>query len=144
MAVLRDVNGGREYPLTRSSMTVGRAADCDIQLNAPSVSSRHAVLLRVGEGWFLSDLGSSNGTFVNHQRIKQNIRLNSGDLIDLCGAQFHFVGGGSLSSTRTRAFSLQESGDVSPKPTVVRSLEVGGSRPDVSPEAKLRAILEIS
>jgi serine phosphatase RsbU (regulator of sigma subunit) len=144
MAVLRDVNGGREYPLTRSSMTVGRAADCDIQLNAPSVSSRHAVLLRVGEGWFLSDLGSSNGTFVNHRRIKQNIRLNSGDRIDLCGAQFDFIGGGSLSSTRTRAFSLQEAGAVAPKPTVVRSLEVGGSRPDVSPEAKLRAIFEIS
>ncbi|MFL5342602.1 MAG: SpoIIE family protein phosphatase [Gemmataceae bacterium] len=142
MTVLRDANGGREYPLTKSSLTLGRAGDCDLHLNVPSVSSRHALLLRSGEGWFLSDLGSSNGTFVNGQRIKQSTRLQSGDLIDLCGAQFHFLEGPASHSGRTLAFSLQEPAPKGPKPTVVQALDVAG-RPEVSPEAKLRAILEM-
>jgi len=144
MAVLRDADGGREYALTQSSMTVGRAADCDIQLAAPSVSSRHALLLRSGEGWFLSDLGSSNGTFVNGQRIKQSTRLRGGDLLDLCGAQLNFIDTSASHTTRTLAFSLQEPPATAPKPTVMKALDVDGGRPEVSPESKLRAVLEIS
>ena len=143
MSVLRDATGEREYPLTKSSLTLGRAGDCDLHLNVPSVSSRHAMLLHSGEGWFLSDLGSSNGTFVNGQRIRQSTRLHAGDLIDLCGVQFHFLDGPASHTGRTLAFSLQEPPSRPPKPHVVQALDVAG-RPEVSPEAKLRAVLEIS
>ena len=60
--------------------TVGRA-ECDIELNDPDVSRRHAVLRRVDDGLAVEDLGSTNGTFVNEQRISGIVQVAEGDRI---------------------------------------------------------------
>src|SRR5262245_50518240 len=91
MAALRDTSTGREYPLRGPSMTVGRSVDCDIHINNPQGSGRHAMILCTDDTFYLSDLGSSNGTQVNGRRITESTRLRSGDMIDLCGPVFAFV-----------------------------------------------------
>lgn len=60
---------------------LGRAATCDIVLDDPSVSRRHARLIRSGEQVTIEDLRSSRGTFVNGQRIAAPRSLRTGDLV---------------------------------------------------------------
>jgi ABC transport system ATP-binding/permease protein len=62
---------------------IGRAADADIVVNLPTISARHARLFRRGDDIVLEDLGSSNGTFVNHRRIHQPTILRPGDIVGL-------------------------------------------------------------
>src|SRR4051812_45289570 len=63
-------------------MTVGKAPENDVAVEAdPTVSHLHAVLERFSAGWCVSDLGSSNGTWVNGERIWSSRRLRPGDEI---------------------------------------------------------------
>src|SRR5262245_3642845 len=62
---------------------IGRATDCDLVLTSSEVSSRHCRLIRTVDGWVLEDLGSSNGTWVNEQRITSAVRVTPNDRITL-------------------------------------------------------------
>ena len=70
----------KSFALAKAKYQVGRAAGSDIQLPEDSVSSRHAQLERAGGGWKLTDLQSTNGTFVNDQRI-DSVELKPGDRV---------------------------------------------------------------
>lgn len=65
----------------RPGATVGRHPACEIQLNDNFVSTQHARLTREADGWWVTDLGTTNGTFVNEARAKRPTRLNPGDTI---------------------------------------------------------------
>ena len=74
---------GKEYKskhieITGGRLTIGRSLDCDIILRDDQVSSRHAQLILNDRAYWLQDLGSTNGTLINENRIIQQ-RLNSGD-----------------------------------------------------------------
>ena len=60
---------------------VGRDETASLCLRHPSVSRRHAVLIRGREGWILEDCGSTNGTFVNGARLTEGVMLRHGDII---------------------------------------------------------------
>src|SRR5438876_922619 len=107
MAVLRDSNSGREYPLNGPSLVLGRAITCDINLPEARVSARHASIEQSGGGWHIIDLGSSNGTRLNGLRIDGRTRLRSGDWIDLCGASLIFVD----DPASRPVFSFRDAGD---------------------------------
>jgi FHA domain/DUF1707 SHOCT-like domain len=63
----------------RGSVVIGRSRACGCVLGDPSVSRKHA-LIRHGEGaWWLSDLGSMNGTYVNGPRIVDDVEIRPGD-----------------------------------------------------------------
>jgi len=67
--------------MTKTNMIlIGRLENCDLTLDNPEVSRRHAVVRQVGEAYVIEDLNSSNGTFVNDQAIKR-ADLHEGDLI---------------------------------------------------------------
>ena len=62
--------------------TVGKAAENDVALeDDPTASHLHAIVERVPAGWCVTDLGSSNGTWVNGERIWSSHRLRNGDEI---------------------------------------------------------------
>ena len=74
-AVLRGVSGtyfGKIVPL-RGRLVIGRGSDCDLVLDEPEMSRRHAVIENSGDGVFLRDLGSSNGTFVNGVQVRNAV-----------------------------------------------------------------------
>jgi pSer/pThr/pTyr-binding forkhead associated (FHA) protein len=60
---------------------VGRSADNPIHIDDPKASRRHAVIERQAQAYLIRDLDSSNGTFVNDQRITQAVLLRVGDEI---------------------------------------------------------------
>jgi hypothetical protein len=74
------VSGRRQVDLSGDRVTVGKSDENDVVLEAdPTVSRLHAVLERFPAGWCVNDLGSSNGTFLNGERIWAPQRLRHGD-----------------------------------------------------------------
>jgi pSer/pThr/pTyr-binding forkhead associated (FHA) protein len=71
---------GREWRVT-DELVVGRGGDSDVVLADPTVSRRHASVSAEGETAVVEDLGSSNGTFVNGDRVVDPSRAAEGDEI---------------------------------------------------------------
>ena len=74
--------GGRRTVLAGSHVTLGRSRECDVQVDDPNVSRRHAELRHENGAWHVIDLGSTNGIKVNRHRVEQ-AELHHGDRITL-------------------------------------------------------------
>jgi len=72
-----------EIRLDRQRITIGRRPDNDICLAYPAVSGAHAAIVTILEDSFLEDLGSTNGTFVNGERVGGRVSLRAGDRLRL-------------------------------------------------------------
>jgi DNA-binding response OmpR family regulator len=81
---------GREHPLTGDAITIGRAVENDIVITSKRVSREHAQVRR--EGWrvMLEDLGSTNGTFLNDERVLAPVALHDEDRITVGDVVFVF------------------------------------------------------
>jgi len=67
----------KEYPVTKDEMTIGRLPDNDIVIDYPAVSGRHCKITLVGETYFVEDLNSTNGVFVNAAKtLKAGLKNN--------------------------------------------------------------------
>lgn len=66
---------------TQNEITIGRIKECDILLAKNNVSKKHTKLMRVGSGFQIVDLGSTNGTYVNGRRIETTYDWKEGDKI---------------------------------------------------------------
>jgi len=71
-------------------VTIGRLAECELSVNDPNVSRRHAQVRVNGSDVLVVDLGSTNGTKVNGQRIKGEQVLADGDIISLGATHLRF------------------------------------------------------
>ncbi len=71
------------YELNQGVVTLGRDITNDIVINDPEVSRHHCRLTQGGGGYTLEDLGSTNGTFVNGQRLTGARPLQPGDMVGL-------------------------------------------------------------
>lgn len=74
---------GKVYNLSGVNITIGRDINSEIVINIPEVSRRHAQFRMEGGGYYLEDLGSTNGTFVNGQRLDRPHRMRDGETIML-------------------------------------------------------------
>jgi ABC transport system ATP-binding/permease protein len=74
---------GQEYELKQEKTTIGRDASCDIVVSIAAVSRRHSGISRDSSQYYVEDLGSSNGTLVNGEKISQRRQLKDGDLVAL-------------------------------------------------------------
>lgn len=88
---------GRQYQLDTSAarMILGRDASADIVVSSESVSRRHCALSRDAQGWWLEDLSSTNGTFVNDEAISKKL-LRAGDRIRVGDTTFKLHGSGDI------------------------------------------------
>ena len=83
LTLLQGPTPGQVYELTQPSFTIGRDANNAIVIQGAGISRNHAELTRQGSSYIIQDLGSSNGTSVNGQRITGPQVLKSGDQIKL-------------------------------------------------------------
>ncbi len=72
---------GTSLPLKESGMLIGRNPECTLVLEDDFASGRHARVYATEEGWFVEDLGSTNGTFVEQQRITGSVPLKMGSAL---------------------------------------------------------------
>jgi hypothetical protein len=97
------LEGVRRVDLDGGRVTVGKGEGNDIVLEDPRVSRLHASLEEFAEGWCVNDLGSSNGTFVNGDRIWSARRLRHGDEIRLGQSRLLFRSSADAASERTES-----------------------------------------
>jgi hypothetical protein len=84
--VERGPGAGQLVELKPGPLVIGRASVSDLRLQHPSISRRHAQFKRIGEQFFVKDLGSQNGTFVNKNKIETEMEVFPGDLIAMGNA----------------------------------------------------------
>jgi two-component system, cell cycle response regulator len=87
---------GSRYPLKDKPLLIGRGEDCEIRIQDHSVSRKHARIDPSPEGVALTDVGSTNGTFVNDVMIRGSAALHDGDYIRVGNCIYRFLVGGNV------------------------------------------------
>jgi FHA domain len=85
-------------PLNKDRMTLGRRPYNDIVVDNLAVSGEHAALQVIGQDYFIEDLNSTNGTYINEQKIKRQI-LKNGDVIEIGKYAIQYVQDGLATPT---------------------------------------------
>ncbi len=152
MAVLEVVKGltpGRKFLVEGQHAVLGRHPDCDVVLDVAAVSRHHAKIIHETGRYFLEDLGSRNGTFINGQMIHGRAALQEGDQVGICDLAFHFHLDQDEPTGSIMPLLVDDSPDEKIRSsTVMSKLDVSSSwRADLlvaRPEVKLKAMVEIS
>lgn len=86
-----------KFELNKPTMVIGRHPECDIQITDNAVSGKHALIEVAKNDYmtdvtdvFISDTGSTNGSFVNDQPVTGRRRLNNNDVVRIGWNSFHF------------------------------------------------------
>jgi len=162
MATLVVVIDGKEteFDLEEGQTQIGRHPDCRIAITQGSVSGKHAMIHGEGGEFALEDTGSRNGTFLNDERIEGRVELNHDDAIRFgeARARFHDPAKAQKATTGSSSATVSaigatvdlggglvnfdEEGEATITGEMAGSGRFGGL--DINPEAKLKAVLEIS
>jgi len=134
-ATLQILNGktaGTKHPLSQPITRIGRHPDCEIQIDISAASRFHAHVVKDGESYLIEDLGSRNKTFVNSKATDGRVALRDNDRVKICDLLF--------------VFRSEKPADEDVEGSQVLSTWATSSVDNlkVKPEAKLRAIVEIS
>jgi serine phosphatase RsbU (regulator of sigma subunit) len=92
LLVLKGPNAKQSLSLEKDRTLLGRNATCDIVFPANdfAVSREHACIARAQNKFFIEDLGSRNGTYVNNQAVKEKTQLKDNDQIRICDFLYSF------------------------------------------------------
>jgi len=153
LRALRGLNPGQVFPLEGESVILGRHPDCDIVLEIGAISRQHARIIRIKDEYFVEDLHSRNGTFVNENVVEGRQKLGEDDQLRICDLVFVFHHGPpgepptQRSDDTVHGAMMVDDGRLNSTSTIVSKVDISsgraGLRLTVNPEAKLKALLEI-
>jgi serine phosphatase RsbU (regulator of sigma subunit) len=159
LKVLQGSEPGQVFDLSGERWVVGRSPECDVVLDVAAVSRRHAILLyetglneEAGD-FFVQDLGSRNGTYINMQRVNDRALIRDGDKMLICDVLFQFSNPpsmlGGMSPDGSSLLALGEHPQEPSTSTIMATLDVDRAgtvswRMSAKPEAQLEAMVEIS
>ena len=91
VAVLQPLAKGKYIAIDRAVVLVGRSADCDAVITtSKKISRRHCCLVQVDELFYVRDLGSMNGVWLNGSRVNREARIGHGDKIAIGDVEYLF------------------------------------------------------
>lgn len=122
LIVRRGPQPNQVFELNKDIITVGRDITNDITINDPEVSRHHLRLTRGAGGFTIEDLGSTNGTFINGQRLSGARPMNVGDMV-------------GLGETVTLAYDLARAPGMAPSPGPEAPQTVAAPRSPDQPSA---------
>jgi sigma-B regulation protein RsbU (phosphoserine phosphatase) len=93
LVLLTGARAGERFRLDKDRTVIGRHPGCDIVVDSAAVSRQHAAVMLQGDGCWIEDLGSRNGTLINGHRIVERRRLEHADEIGVCDQRFTFTSG---------------------------------------------------
>lgn len=165
MAFLRtidpDTNAVENFEIQTSSARLGRHPDCEIHLDNNAVSREHARITMDGDSFYIEDMHSRNGTYVNREPITRRTKLKSGDTIRICDMEFVFTDdvlppdptGMEAMRDAARVSLSDESNPLSAPFTIKNTIRMDGgegllgkapaSSHSAGADAKLKALIEI-
>ena len=91
LVVLSGQEKGTRYPIGSVSVSLGRSPENDIALQDSSVSRHHATLTQRDNAFFIHDLGSTHGVFVNGVCQREEVQLQINDLLRLGNTEMRFI-----------------------------------------------------
>ncbi|MBI1900232.1 MAG: SpoIIE family protein phosphatase [Planctomycetia bacterium] len=156
MPFIRSVKGlspHQQFAIEKPCTVLGRHPDCDVVLEVGAISRQHAQLLIEQGGYFVQDLGSRNGTYLNGQRVEGKQKLADNDEIKICDLVFSFHEKepgppGKDTVVEPTWATLVDDRDGGGTSTIMSKIDVwssgSGFRVTVNPEVKLKALIEIS
>lgn len=124
MAILQVTSGaasGTQFSLNTDRIVLGRHPNCQIVLPSGVVSRHHAQILESHGTFYVEDLRSRNGTFVNEQKIDRRTELEDGDKIRLCDIVLEFVRAPSALS----GLAIADDMAPAPQPELLDSMQSG-------------------
>jgi predicted component of type VI protein secretion system len=87
LVLVQEDGAKKPVPMRKSRLVVGRKPECAIRIPVASVSREHCEIVQEGDALVVRDLGSSNGTYVNRERV-QEAQLKAGDILAVGPAVF--------------------------------------------------------
>ena len=142
LTVLKGTNPGQRFNLDGDQFVLGRKPECEIHIANNSVSREHAQISRSQGAFFIEDLKSRNGTWVNNADIKQQkVQLKDNDRIKICDCLFTF------NQETPPSSEIQIDDDAPETPSTVHASMSQMSPHDLleaQPTEKLRALLEVA
>jgi sigma-B regulation protein RsbU (phosphoserine phosphatase) len=155
MAVLRTIKGsnpGQVFPLVADVTVLGRHPDCDIILDIGAVSREHARVVRRDEDYYVEDLCSRNGTYLNDTRVEGQVKLSQQAQLRICDMVFEVLLGTGKEQPPDAGvqagYELVDEDQRIGSSTIMSKVDVSsgaaGLRITANAEVKLRALLEIS
>jgi len=142
VAVLQLTNAKGEktvHELVSREVVIGRAMTCDLVLAGTTVSRRHARVIKKPTGFYIEDLSSQHGTYLNDVLIEKRMLLEHGDRIVISGAILQFIASGA-ETVEELALSDQSSSII----TVLDMERPATATSDANLKLKLRALLDIT
>ena len=88
---LFDLDNKRFHLFTDQPIILGRDPNCNLHIDDNSVSAKHAKLSYQHMQWWVQDLGSKNGTYINHGMLSEAVALTSGDIIQIGKRNYEIV-----------------------------------------------------
>jgi hypothetical protein len=98
LTIISGGDPGQSFVFQQQEVTLGRVANNDLVLYDPEVSRRHLVIYFESQQWIVEDLGSSNGTILNGQRLYYPATLQEGDILEVSAVAFRFASSQSPAS----------------------------------------------
>ncbi|MCA9127275.1 MAG: SpoIIE family protein phosphatase [Planctomycetales bacterium] len=162
MAFLTAISGtsfGRRFDIDQPEIILGRHPECDVTIDVGAVSRQHAKIKRKGDDYYLEDLRSRNGTFLNGQLTTSPTLLSDGDLIRICDVEYSYHDDrqpGFLPDRSTAAGDgssfgvvfVDDNGHSDSARAVSSKLDIRGSQHGsqltTTAETRLKAVLEIA
>lgn len=84
----------KEHYLIQDELTIGRSSDNNVFIKDPFVSKKHLKIVQDEGDYYLEDLSSANGTYLNEDRVEDVVKLESGDILKVGNIEFLFVNRG--------------------------------------------------
>jgi FHA domain len=81
---IKGAEGYTRTALSKDRMVLGRASETDLPIKHTSISREHSAFTKVGDDWFIEDLGSSNGTYLGKTKLSEKTKLAEKDIVK-CG-----------------------------------------------------------
>jgi serine phosphatase RsbU (regulator of sigma subunit) len=133
IVILQGPDPGHQFPIEQGTSLIGRQPDAAVYLQALAVSRQHAQIVRRGDDCFIEDLGSSNGTFLNGQRVSGRMALTEQDALQIGPYLLVLRPGPAPEPDADPAISVQ-----------VNALPSNATLYSQNPAHKLRVVLEIA